>query len=188
VLAITTGSADQLTVSTTTVDCEANILTNVADPTAGTHVGDRDYNDARYSAKIEIDQQNKAGNTATSSTSYADTGIPTLTVSAATDDWLELNVSGHWNNEAVAGRLDGYISDGADYMSGNGSGGTGHRSWAGGSSLYVPTGGSLWYKVVAANVVGGEVDVKVYIKASSASTKTLLGPVRATLINHGGSA
>ena len=167
------------------IDMNSNKLTDPLDPTAGTHVGDRDYNDNRY--LVKIDQSDKAGNTAVSSTSYADSTIPTLTVSAATDDWLELNVSGHWNNEAIAGRLDGYIADGTDYMSGNGSGGTGHRSWAGGSSLYVPTGGSLWYKVVAANVVGGEVDVKIYIKASSASTKTLLGPVRATLINHGAS-
>jgi hypothetical protein len=45
---IAAAGASQMTVSSTTIDLQANILTNITDPTDDAHVGDRGYNDNRY--------------------------------------------------------------------------------------------------------------------------------------------
>ena len=50
VITFSTAGFSQLIISETTIDGEGNTLTDIADPSAGSHVGDRDFNDGRYIA------------------------------------------------------------------------------------------------------------------------------------------
>lgn len=48
VLGFSAGGASQLTISISTIDAQGNTLTNIADPTDPSHIGDRGFNDIRY--------------------------------------------------------------------------------------------------------------------------------------------
>lgn len=157
--------------------CLDNTVQDVADPTAGTHVGDRDYNDSRYGGgSTRIAQARRtAGDVSTSSTSYVDVTGMTATVAAKAGDWLQISASGRWGNQAVTKRMDAIMQTSSNYASGDGSGGLGVAAWGGITGQTAEFGGSVFYQVVSGDISGGNVEVRLRMKMSSGTSGTVSG-------------
>jgi hypothetical protein len=98
--------------------------------------------------------------------------MPSIVLPAAANDWIDLGISYACVNEAGDLRVDFATYNGStliNYVSGTGA--TGHGLVGLGSigGRYETNGGSVPYKVTAADVVGGNVTIKVLMKATGAA-------------------
>ena len=116
----------------------------------------------------------------TSTTTWFDLDATTdLVLDAVPGDYILVGVNGTWNNEAPAAYLDvASIVSSAPVNYWGGAGGTtdtGIGSWQGISSTLSPIGGPITRAVVAGDLSGGQVTLRLRYRLGTASTnKTLL--------------
>jgi hypothetical protein len=119
-----------------------------------------------------------SGDVSMNSTTWAnfDTGLD-LVIAAQAGDVLLVDVSGHYNSEAVGGILDAAtIVSGSpvNYISG-GAGGASNRGVLGwyGPGASASVGAAIQYVVQSGDISGGNVTLRLRYRTTSASVKTM---------------
>lgn len=116
-----------------------------------------------------------AGTLSVTSTTFtaADTALD-LTMPAATGDIIEVAPNGLWGPEAITGEMDvATMVSGSpvNYVSGSNARGVG--GWSGPASQSESIGGPVQYTLVAGDISGGNVTLRLMVKVLTAGTKTL---------------
>jgi hypothetical protein len=138
-----------------------------------------------------------SGNLTLNNTSWAnvDNGLD-LTLAADAGDVIEAVISGLWNTAAVFNFLDVVtVVSGSpvnSFASGSAvaaSTGEGVMSWYAPQNLINPVGGPAFYKLVADDVSGGNVVLRLRFRSSSGTNRDLLANASNPLVfvarNHG---
>ncbi len=137
------------------------------------------------------------GNLTLNSTSWAnvDTGLD-LTLSASTGDVIEATLSGTWNADAVQCCLDVVTVVSSSPVNSFATGTTvtastleGVGAWLGNNGIQSDISGSFFYTVVAGDISGGNVLLRLRYRTTSAANKALIATANVPFVvfarNHG---
>lgn len=121
-----------------------------------------------------------AGNLTLNSLTWADVdNALDLTLAAVVGDWIEVSLSGFWNNEAVVARMDAVsvvagspVNSWADQAAPDNTH-FGVGGWFGPSGQQGNIGGSIIKQVVSGDLSGGNVTLRLRYRTSTAANKTL---------------
>ena len=136
------------------------------------------------------------GSLTLNSTAWANVSTATdLTLAASAGDVVQVSLSTLLGNEAVDLFLDAVTLVGAVVTNSFATAGAvdasgqGIMGWRGTGTVFTSVGGSLFYKLVAGDVSGGNVVIRLRYRGGSASNKTMFATssVRTTFSarNHG---
>ena len=138
-----------------------------------------------------------AGNKTLNSTSWAnvDTGLD-LTLGASAGDVIEATLSGVWNADAAQCSLDVVTVVSASPVNSFATGTTvtastleGVGAWLGNSGIQVNISGSFFYTLVAGDISGGNVLLRLRYRTSTAANRVLIATANIPFVffarNHG---
>lgn len=154
---------------------QVSVASGAATIAAGDVTDERSFTGAAATLK-DFDQKSRTSDSSSSSTTWANVSTAIdIVLAAAEGDWIEVAASGSWSNEGTDGFLDVICVTSGTHFGAGGASGQGIVAWKGYSGQFNKVGGTMSRQLVAGDISGGRVTLRLRRRNNGAISKTLAG-------------